>query len=117
MTTRPLARITLRVSARKSVDLPAPEAPITASCSPASIWSVTSLRAATPSKPTEMSSSRTLLKPLLLFRDEVELTGLLFHVVVVAGLDLLIVLGPEQIQKFGVLYAEERVGECLLVLV
>ena len=86
------------------MDLPAPEAPITATFSPASIWSVRSLRAARPSKRTEMFSNWTPRTLLLLFGEEVELAGLLLHVVVVAGLDPLVVLGAKQIEEFGILY-------------
>src|SRR5918995_2950913 len=62
-------------------------------------------------------SRETSCMPLLLLGDEVEPASLLFYVVVVAGPHLRVVLGAEQIQELRVLYAEERVGERLLVLV
>src|SRR4028119_35678 len=112
---RPLVRATLRVSTRKSVVLPAPEAPITASRSPGSTSIVTSSSAGALLKRTVTSSRAILPSGFSLLRgEEIKFPRLLFDVVVVFSLYSLVALGAQEVEKRRVFYIEEGFGDLLL---
>src|SRR3712207_5314937 len=108
----PLLNATLRVSVRKSVDLPDPEAPIMASLSLgfASIETPSSAgvppnRTVTPSRastPSGFSLSRV---------EEIKFPRLLFNVIVVFGLDPRVALGAQKVEEYRVFHTEEGLGD------
>src|SRR5215210_4213595 len=118
MATFPLPRGTPLVSTRKSVVLPAPEAPMTASLSPGSTASVTPSRAAVPRNETATSSrANSRAAGCLLCCEEVKFPRLLFHVVVVRGIDLLVAFRAQKVEERRVVYVEEGLDDLLLQVV
>src|SRR3712207_6535469 len=95
--TLPPVRVTVRVSALKSVDLPAPEAPMTASRPPGSTSRVISSSADVSPKRTvtPVRESQEGDSSLLLRCEEIKLGRLFFYVVVVFGPYPLVAVGTE----------------------
>src|SRR5215218_8984320 len=118
MVTLPLLRATLRVRVRKRVDLPAPEAPMTASRSPGSTMMETSSSAGTSPKRTVTPSRASLPSDsCLLYGEEIKFTCPLFHVIVVFRFDSLIALGAQEVEKPRVVNVEEGLGNLLFQIV
>src|SRR3712207_5021685 len=114
----PPVRATVRVSALKSVDLPAPEAPMIASRSPGSTARLTSSSASVSPKRT-VTSARESRKgdPSLLRGEEIKVPCLLFDVVIVLGFDPLVTVGAEQVKERRVFYIEVGLSDLLFELV
>src|ERR671917_1059837 len=117
--TLPLIRATVRVRALKSVDLPAPEAPMTATLSSGSTsrFRLSSASVSPKQTVTPARESREGDSSLLLCGEEVKLGRLFFDVVVIFGLDPLVTVGAQEVQKRRVVYVEEGLRDLLFELV
>src|SRR3712207_6085627 len=114
----PLLNATLRVSVRKSVDLPAPEAPMTASLSLGLASIVTPSSAGVPPNRTVTPSRASPPSGFSLLRvEEIKLPRLLFNVIVVFGLDPRVALGAQKVEEYRVLHTEEGLGDLLFQVV
>ena len=113
----PPSRVVFRVNARKTVDLPAPDAPMTARRSPGFASKETPSSAGVLPKRTLTSSRASPPSGLpSLGCEEAKFPRPLFDVVVVFGFDPLVALGTQEVEECRVFYVEEGLPQTRVLL-